>query len=51
MGSGAFWAALRAYLTEYRNDIGGTRQLLEALRAGTDVNLLPVLRSRFPSLY
>jgi len=51
MGSAAFWAALRAYLNEYRHDIGGTRQLLEALRAGTKVNLLPVLRSRFPSLY
>jgi hypothetical protein len=51
MGSGAFWAALRAYLTEYRDDIGGTRQLLEALRAGTEVNLLPILRSRFPTLY
>lgn len=51
MGSDAFWAALRAYLEAYRGEIGGTRQLLEALRAGTDVNLLPVLRSRFPSLY
>ena len=51
MGSGAFWKALRAYLDEFRDDIGGTRQLLETLRAGTEVNLLPVLRSRFPSLY
>jgi hypothetical protein len=51
MGTDAFWAAMRAYVTEYRGGIGGTKQLLEALRAGTDVNLLPVLRSRFPSLY
>jgi hypothetical protein len=51
MGSGAFWAALRAYLNEYRDDIGGTKQLLDTLRAGSKVDLLPVLRSRFPSLY
>jgi hypothetical protein len=51
MGSGAFWKALRAYLSAYRDDIGGTRQLLETLRAGTEVNLMPVLRTRFPSLY
>jgi hypothetical protein len=51
MGSAAFWAALRAYVNAYRDDIGGTKQLLEALRAGTKVDLLPVLRSRFPSLY
>ena len=51
MGTDAFWAAMRAYVTQYRGGIGGTRQLLETLRAGTDVNLLPVLRSRFPSLY
>ena len=51
MGSGAFWAALRAYLNEYRGDIGGSMQLLDALQAGSKVDLLPVLRSRFPSLY
>ena len=51
MGSNAFWAALRAYINDYRNEIGGTRQLLEALRAGTKADLLPVLRIRFPSLY
>ena len=51
MGSTAFWAALRGYLNEYRGDIGGTKELLEALRAGAKVNLLPILRSRFPSLY
>lgn len=51
MGSADFWAALRAYLAEHRNGVGGTKELLEALRAGTKVDLLPVLRSRFPSLY
>ncbi|HET7181433.1 MAG TPA: hypothetical protein VFI15_04290 [Candidatus Limnocylindrales bacterium] len=51
MGTDRFWAALRAYIDEYRDDIGGTRRLLEALRAGTKVDLLPVLRSRFPTLY
>jgi hypothetical protein len=51
MGTGAFWSALRGYLNTYRNDVGGTKELLDALRAGSTVNLLPVLRSRFPSLY
>lgn len=51
MGTKAFWAAMRAYLNANRNDIGGTHQLLETLRAGTQVDLMPVLRSRFPTLY
>jgi hypothetical protein len=51
MGTTAFWTAMRAYLNEYRGEIAGTKELLETLRAGTKANLLPVLRSRFPSLY
>jgi hypothetical protein len=51
MGSSSFWAAMRAYLNAYRDDIGGTVELLDALRDGTSTDLLPILRSRFPSLY
>lgn len=51
IGTKAFWAAMRGYLEDNRHGIAGTRELLEALRAATDANLLPVLRSRFPDLY
>lgn len=51
MGTTAFWTALRAYVSAYANGIGGTGELLEALQAGTTVDLRPLLRSRFPSLY
>jgi hypothetical protein len=51
MGSKAFWGAMRAYLEANRNGLGGTRQLLEALQAGSSVDLLPLLRPRFPTLY
>ena len=51
IGTDRFWAAMRGYLEDNRHGIGGTRQLLEALREATRVNLLPTLRSRFPDLY
>ena len=51
MGTERFWGALRDYLTANRFGLGGTRQLLEALRAASPVDLLPTLRARFPSLY
>ncbi len=51
IGPNRFWAAMRGYLEDNRHGIAGTRELLEALRAATDANLLPLLRSRFPSLY
>ena len=51
IGTDRFWAAMRGYLEDNRHGIGGTRQLLEALREATKVNLLPTLRSRFPDLY
>lgn len=51
IGTGRFWAAMRGYLEDNRLGIGGTRQLLDALRNATKSNLLPVLRSRFPNLY
>ena len=51
MGTNRFWRAMREYLEENRLGIGGTRELLETLRANSKVNLLPLLRSRFPDLY
>ncbi|MBF8290684.1 MAG: hypothetical protein HW391_1652 [Chloroflexi bacterium] len=51
MGTEPFWSALRGYLDANRFGIGGTLELLEALRAGSPVDLLPTLRVRFPSLY
>jgi hypothetical protein len=51
MGANRFWAAVQAYLEEYSYRTGGTRQLLDALRAGSDANIGSILRSRFPSLF
>ena len=51
MGTKPFWEALGAYVEANRNGIGGTKQLLDVLRAGSDVNLMPLLKARFPSLY
>ena len=51
MGTNRFWAALKAYLEEHGGGLATTRDLLDALEAGSDVNLQPLLRGRFPSLY
>lgn len=51
MGSKRFWSALGTYLEDNRLGLSGTRQLLEALRAASPVNLLPTFRARFPDLY
>jgi len=51
MGTDRFWEALRGYIEVNRNGLGGTRQLLEALRAASPVDLGPTLRARFPDLY
>jgi len=51
MGTERFWAALRDYLEANRFELAGTRQLLEALRAASPVDLTPTLRARFPDLY
>jgi hypothetical protein len=51
IGDARFWGAIRGYLEANRFGLGGTRQLLDALRAASDVDLLPLLRARFPSLY
>ena len=51
MGANRFWGAVRGYLEEYRFGIGGTKELLDALRDGSDVNIGAILRARFPGLY
>ncbi len=51
IGDEAFWSALRDYESAHQRAFGGTLQLLEAFRAASEVNLLPLFRSRFPSLY
>ena len=51
MGSGRFWDAVRAYIEEHRLGLGGTRQLLDALVEGSEADLGPILRSRFPDLF
>jgi hypothetical protein len=51
MGTDRFWAAVGGYLEANRSGLGGTRQLLEALRAASPADLLPTLRARFPSTY
>ncbi len=51
MGNAAFWAAMRGYLDDRRFGIGGTEALLKALADGSAVDLGPLLRARFPSLY
>jgi Peptidase family M1 domain len=51
MGTDRFWAALRDYAEANRFGLGGTRELLEALRAASPVDLAPTLRARFPDLY
>jgi hypothetical protein len=51
MGSNQFWAAVHDYLEEYRYEIGGTKELLDTLRAASDGAIGPILRSRFPGLY
>ncbi|HSO30226.1 MAG TPA: hypothetical protein VLS28_10005, partial [Candidatus Sulfomarinibacteraceae bacterium] len=51
MGTDRFWAALAGYLEANRWGLGGTRQLLEALRAASPADMVPTLRVRFPSIY
>jgi len=51
MGTKAFWKAMAAYLDANRYGLGGTRLLLDALQAASPVNLLPLIRPRFPTLY
>ena len=51
MGSNAYWAAIRTFIAAYRNGIGSTRALLEAIDAGTPKNLRSLYAPRFPSLF
>lgn len=51
MGTARFWPALAGYVEAHRLGLGGTKALLEALRAASEVDLLPLLAPRFPSLY
>lgn len=51
MGTKAFWAAMGAYVEANRYGLGGSRQLLDSLRAASGVDLLPLIRPRFPKLY
>ncbi|HET9436237.1 MAG TPA: M1 family aminopeptidase [Candidatus Limnocylindrales bacterium] len=51
MGTEPFWSTMGAYVEANRHGLAGTRQLLEALRAASPVDLLPTLRARFPDLY
>ena len=51
MGSTAFWAALRGYIADHRWGLSHTRTLLDALDAGTPLNLRSWWQHRFPTLY
>jgi len=51
MGSTAFWTALRGYLTAHRWGLAHTKTLLDALDAGTPMDLGAWWGSRFPTLY
>lgn len=51
MGSHDFWAAVRGYVEDYRYGIGGTKELLDALRTASDASIGSILRARFPGLY
>jgi hypothetical protein len=51
MGTTAWWAALKAYVTANRYGLSTTRTLLDALDDATSLNLQPTFRARFPSLY
>ena len=51
MGSTAFWRAMRTYVAAHRFGFSGTKTLLDALDAGTSLDLRPSYRSRFPRYY
>jgi hypothetical protein len=49
VGAGDFWQGLHNYYAAYKFDIGGTRQVLDALDAAS--NYHPNHAARFPTLY
>ena len=51
MGTTLFWHTVAKYVVDYGQKLGGTKLLLDRLRAASPVDLGPTLRSRFPSLY
>lgn len=51
VGADAFWRGLRNYYADYRFDIGGTRQLLDALDAAAPAGTSGEHDSRFPRLF
>jgi hypothetical protein len=42
---------MTGYVQANRYRLAGSRQLLEALRVASPVDIMPILRARFPSLY
>lgn len=51
MGNTAFWAAVRGYVEAYRNKIGSTSALFDALDAATPLDLRPRIEALLPSVY
>ena len=51
MGNAAFWTAVRGYVEAYRDKIGSTRALFDALDAATPLNLKPRIEALLPSVY
>jgi hypothetical protein len=51
MGTTLFWHTMAKYVTDYGQKLGGTKLLLDRLRAASPTDISPTLRDRFPSLY
>lgn len=51
MGTTAFWAAVRGYVTAHRFGIATTQQLLTAIDDGTSLDFGPLFHQRFPGLF
>ena len=51
MGTSLFWHTVADYMSDYGQKLGGTKKLLDMLRAASPVDLTPTLADRFPSLY
>jgi hypothetical protein len=51
MGTTAFWASVRGYVTAHRFGIATTQQLLTAIDDGTALDFGPLFHQRFPSLF
>jgi aminopeptidase N len=51
MGSTAFWAAMRGYVSAHRFGLSSTKALLQALDDGTPKDLSTLFAPRFPRIY